>query len=132
MVIAFIPATTATLPAGGEAAVGPLVYELLEAAVGTRGNDRALALRIRAANHGRYDATFSDGSFRLQIDDETRAPDSGLSDIVAAESTEGELGDVPASGVRVGRHAADHERRSDGGNPDRSERPSRRHARKGS
>jgi hypothetical protein len=83
----FIPAAAATLPSGGEAAIGPLVYELLDAAVGTRGSDRALELRIRAANHGRYDATFSDGNFRLQIDDETHAPDSGLNDIVAAEST---------------------------------------------
>jgi hypothetical protein len=83
----FVAETKATLPRGGEAAVGSLVYELLEASVGARGRERALDLRIRVANHGRYDANFWDASFRLQIGGETYAPDSGLNEVVAAEST---------------------------------------------
>jgi TIR domain len=84
---AFISETKATLPRGSEAAVGALVYDLVDASVGTRGHGRALALRIRVANHGRYDANFWDASFRLQIEGETYAPDSGLNEIVAAETT---------------------------------------------
>jgi TIR domain-containing protein len=83
----FVAETKATLPRGDEAAVGSLVYELVEASVGARGHERALSLRIRVTNRGRYDANFWDANFRLQIGGEAYAPDSGLNEIVAAEST---------------------------------------------
>jgi len=83
----FIAGTKATLPRGDEASVGSLVYELIDASVGARGRERALALRIRVTNRGRYDANFWDASFRLQIGGEAYAPDSGLNEVVAGEST---------------------------------------------
>jgi hypothetical protein len=78
--------TQVTLPGGGEAALGVLVYEVVDAAVSSGPEARALNLRIRLTNHGRYDALLADGDFRLRIGDDVRAPTSRVGDIVAAES----------------------------------------------
>ena len=81
-------ATRATLPAGGEAEIGGLVYEVLDAAVDAGSVPRVLNLRIRLTNHGRYPTTFSVPDFRLQVDGELHAPNPGPTDVVEAESAQ--------------------------------------------
>jgi len=76
-----------TLTAGGEAALGQLVYEIMDAGVNTGSEGHALRLRVRLTNHGRYAAGFGDSDFRLKIGDDVTAPTSGVGDIVAGEST---------------------------------------------
>jgi hypothetical protein len=81
------PQTPATLPAGGEAEVGEAAIEILDAGVADSGGASALILRIRLTNHSRYDALFSDGLFRLVLDEQARAPTSGLVELVPSETS---------------------------------------------
>ena len=76
-----------TLTAGGEAALGQLVYEIVDAGVNTGSEGQALSLRVRLTNHGRYAAGFGDSDFRLRMGDDVNAPTSRVGDIVAGEIT---------------------------------------------
>jgi TIR domain-containing protein len=82
------PQVLASLPGGGEAALGGLVYEVLDAGVETRAGRRVLTLRVRLTNHGRFPTTFSPAHFRLHVDGDVRAPDGGDTDVVPAEAAQ--------------------------------------------
>jgi hypothetical protein len=81
------PETDVRLPGGGAAELGESVYEILDAGVRRFGNGSQLALKVRLINRGRYDALFSDGSFRLLVGEESSAPTSGLVQVVPGESS---------------------------------------------
>ena len=81
------------LPAGMEAKVracascGEEVYKILSARLEPYNSEkRALRFTVRYTNNGRAPANFWDNSFRLLVDDVTRAPVSNLNELVEAQS----------------------------------------------
>jgi hypothetical protein len=93
-----------TFPAGTRARVGDAVYEILSArATGDNPGEVALDLSVRMTNNGRFAANFWDASFRLVVDGVSRAPTSGLDEIVDGRSAkEGTVSFVvPAAARRL-------------------------------
>jgi hypothetical protein len=76
----------ATLPMGGDAEIGGVLYEILDAKVLKDGGGSALALRVRARNTGAYDMHLHAGLFRLVQGEDVRAPTTALSEIVPAQT----------------------------------------------
>lgn len=67
--------------------VGAATFTLLKAQMSRQTTEKdALQIRVRMMNHGRYDANFWDRLFRLIVNEVPMAPESGLNEIVPAES----------------------------------------------
>jgi hypothetical protein len=67
--------------------VGAATFTLLKAQMSRQTTEKdALQIRVRMMNHGRYDANFWDRWFRLIVNEVPMAPESGLNEIVPAES----------------------------------------------
>jgi len=66
---------------------GDLTCDLRAASLHHYSNKLVLTLDIRVRNASRYDAEFGDSHFRLVLDDTARPPVSGLSTVVAGESS---------------------------------------------
>jgi hypothetical protein len=66
---------------------GDLTCELRSASLHRYANKLALTLDIRVRNASRYDAEFGDSHFRLVLDETARPPVSGVSTVVAGESS---------------------------------------------
>ncbi|MDP9696658.1 UNVERIFIED_ORG: hypothetical protein J2X79_004241 [Arthrobacter globiformis] len=84
---------TVSLPAERKFQSGDVEYELLDAQVRPDVDGKiALTFSIRCSNHGSYDMNFWDSTFRLTSGGVSIAPDSGLNDLVAGDSSKS--GDV--------------------------------------
>jgi TIR domain len=80
------PETRVSFPAGAEAQIGALVYEVQDATVTSTADSRTLTVRMRVTNHSQYDATFFDSGFRLDVDGQPHGATSGNNEVVAANS----------------------------------------------
>jgi hypothetical protein len=62
-------------------------FTLLKADLSPQSTEKkALQIRLRMTNHGRFNTNFWDRSFRLLLDDVPIAPDSNLDELVPADS----------------------------------------------
>jgi hypothetical protein len=76
-----------TFPGGARATLGTSVYELTGGqAEPSNPGELELRLSVRLTNNGPYDVNFWDRTFRLLVDGLSRAPTSGLNDLVAGRS----------------------------------------------
>lgn len=76
-----------TLPALRTHRMAGAAFTLLGATLSPRNSETdTLAIRVRMLNEGSYPTNFWDDEFRLLVDGVPRAPDSGLNELVAAES----------------------------------------------
>jgi hypothetical protein len=76
------------LPAERKFRSGDVEYEILSAQVRPDVDEKiALTFTVRCTNHGRYDLNFWDSNFRLNAGGVSVAPDSGLNDLVAGDSS---------------------------------------------
>lgn len=83
------PAYAVELPAMRDYRLGAATFTLLNAEVSPRTTEKdALRVRLRMTNHDRFDANFWDQSFRLIVNGVPMAPESGLNELVRAESAE--------------------------------------------
>jgi hypothetical protein len=77
------------LPALRDYRLGAATFTLLRAEVSPRTTAKnALQIRVRMTNHDRFDANFWDQSFRLLLNGVPMAPESGLNELVRAESAQ--------------------------------------------
>jgi hypothetical protein len=81
------------LPALRDYKLGAATYTLLKVQRSARTTERdALVINLRMLNHDRFDTNFWDRSFRLIVNDVPMAPESGLNELVRAQSArEGEV-----------------------------------------
>jgi hypothetical protein len=83
------PAYSVELPALRDYRLSAATFTLLRAEVAPRTTEKdTLRVRIRMMNHDRFDANFWDQSFRLIVNGAPMAPESGLNELVHAESAE--------------------------------------------
>jgi hypothetical protein len=74
------------IPRLSEFASGDTILTILSAGVAPQGTARALRLRARFSNEGRYPANFGDGQFRLAVAGQVLSPNSGANEVVDGHS----------------------------------------------
>jgi hypothetical protein len=95
------------IPRLSEFASGDQILSILTAAVAPHGATKALRLRVRFSNEGRYPANFGDSFFRLAFAGQVLSPDSGVNDVVNGHSLQQGIisfelpADVRTADVRV-------------------------------
>jgi len=74
------------IPRLSEFASGDQILSILTGGVAPHGATKALRLRVRFSNEGRYPANFGDSFFRLAFAGQVLSPDSGVNDVVNGHS----------------------------------------------
>lgn len=74
------------IPRLSEFASGDSILTILSAGVVPQGKSKALRLRVRLSNEGRYPASFGDGQFRLAVAGQVLSPNSGTNEVVDGHS----------------------------------------------